>query len=97
MSINLNLEDGTYALTAEGVRNMADDLREGFIVALGKLEDLTELSPSDLFGKWTDTETGNVFWDKVTHVAALDQAIEMGRSIGELAIWDLGNAQEIRL
>ena len=95
--INLNVADGTYSLSAEGLRNMAVDLKDGFIVALGKLEDLSDLSPADLFGKWTDIESGQIFWDKVTHVATVEAATKLGRSIGELAIWDLGKMEEVRL
>ena len=47
-------------------------------------------------GLWLDNETGKGYMD-ITNVLPRDMAIAQGEHLGELAVWDLKNSEEIRL
>lgn len=49
------------------------------------------------FGVWTDTETGNVYIDAVTHVKTRKEALALGAERGEIAVWDILNSEEVRI
>jgi hypothetical protein len=48
-------------------------------------------------GLWLDSSTGTLYVDPITHVEELATAMNLGATNGELAIWDLALAREIRL
>lgn len=48
-------------------------------------------------GVWTDTNTHTVYLDHVEHHHDKTQALKIARARGEIAIWDVRNAQEIRV
>lgn len=54
-------------------------------------------SGSNLVGVWTDSRTGRVYIDPVTHVSDRQSAIELGLSRAEMAIWDVRESKEIVL
>lgn len=90
--------DGTYMMDALGnIVNAVANVASGYVVALGPLADETEVAPSVTFGRWEDQNTGTVYWDRVTILDSLDAALDAAKRIGELAIWDLGQGQEIRV
>jgi hypothetical protein len=50
-----------------------------------------------VFGAWLDTETGKTYLDVVTVVDDRDKALDLARSHGEIAVFDLGSFEEIRI
>lgn len=50
-----------------------------------------------VFGAWRDDETGFVYLDVVTVVPDKFEAIEIGRDVGEIAVFDLGSFEEVRI
>lgn len=52
---------------------------------------------SRYFGVWTDMEDGKIYFDAVTHVDNREDAVNLGRERGEIAIWDIENGEEIRV
>lgn len=90
--------DGTYTLTETGeVRNALEGVMGGFVVATGALEAPEDVKPGDTFGRWEDTDTGVVYWDRVRVLTDRTSALSAAKALGEIAIWDVENAQEIRL
>ena len=63
----------------------------------GLLQLVTLKSGSKLVGVWTDTRTGRVYIDPVTHVSDRESAIELGLARAEMAIWDARDNVEIIL
>ena len=49
------------------------------------------------FGGWFNTDNGRYYYDATIVVSSLADALELGRSAGQIAIFDLENGQEIRL
>ncbi len=91
-------QDGTYTLTAEGtVADALAGVMGGFVVATGALENESDVKPGDTFGRWEDTDTGVIYWDRVRVLTDLPSAMSAAQAIGEIAIWDVANSQEIRL
>lgn len=54
------------------------------------------LADADVVGWWLDEDDGAVYVDLSTVVASEVEAVALGASRGELAVWDLGGAREIR-
>lgn len=54
------------------------------------------MSDGKVFGGWLDTETGITYLDVVTVLDSKELALDLAVQHGELAIYDLGNNQEIR-
>lgn len=53
--------------------------------------------PGNMIGLWKDNESGKTFLDITRIFKNRDDAIRVGSAIGELAVFDLGNMEEIRL
>lgn len=53
--------------------------------------------PDSLVGFWRDDATGLYHFDVSDHIATESEAAALGRERGEIAIWDIDNASEIRL
>lgn len=53
--------------------------------------------PTDYVGWWVDSETGRIHLDWVDWTGSRTGAHWLGRQRGEIAIWDIANAKEIRL
>ena len=49
------------------------------------------------FGGWFNTDNGRYYYDATIVVSSLADALELGRSAGQIAIFDLSNCREIRL
>ena len=49
------------------------------------------------FGGWYDSESGLYYYDATIIVNDLNEALELGRKNGQLAIFDLARLEEIRL
>lgn len=91
-------QDGTYTLTAEGtVTDALAGVLEGFVVATGALENESDVKPGDTFGRWEDTDTGVIYWDRVEVIDNIGDALIEAGNRGEKAIWDVANSQEIRV
>ena len=70
----------------------------GFVVAQGPLRPSDTITTSSLIGVWRDkADNDKVYVDRVEIYHDLDVAKHIGRSRGELAIWDLACKEEIRL
>lgn len=52
--------------------------------------------PARYYGIWEDDETGKVYIDAVQHVVTRGVAVQVGRDRGEIAVWDIANAADIR-
>lgn len=50
-----------------------------------------------VFGAWLDTETGLTYFDVVTIVDSREEALALARSHGEIAVFDIAGAREIRI
>lgn len=48
-------------------------------------------------GFWVDTETGLVYVDLVDWFKSERDALHLARVRGEIAVWDIANAQEVRV
>lgn len=55
------------------------------------------LDGATAFGVWTDSESGQVWYDRVEVVADRRHALELGAARGEIAIWDIAANDEIRV
>lgn len=53
--------------------------------------------PTDYVGWWMDSETGKIHIDWVDWTGSRSGAHWLGRQRGEIAIYDIANAKEIRL
>jgi hypothetical protein len=53
--------------------------------------------PSNHYGSWKDSETGLIHIDAVDFVEDFDTAVALGLRRGEIAIWDAGKGEEVRL
>lgn len=96
MDLSPITEDGTFTIDETGtIRNAVEGIASGFVVALGKLADAATLNVGEMFGRWTD-EDGTVYWDRVTILSDVREAVTMAKTLGELAIWDLSTNSEIR-
>lgn len=49
------------------------------------------------FGGWFNTDNGRYYYDATIVVSSLADALELGRSAGQIAIFDLEKCKEIRL
>ena len=54
-------------------------------------------NPAKWYGVWTDTETGKIYFDGVTHMVTRSAALWLARGRSEIAIWDIAEGAEIRL
>ena len=53
--------------------------------------------PGYFAGIWTDTDTGDVYVDISRNVTDLYAALAIAEARGELAIWDVASAKEVRV
>jgi hypothetical protein len=92
----MTIKDGTYL--RYGNLNLPIKPDNGYWVAsiATTWEDLEDDS-GVIFGVWTDTDTGQVYYDRVAFIEDLEYAIELGRTNEQIAIWDIANNKEIRL
>lgn len=61
-----------------------------------KNRDIFQADPNAALGIWLDNETGKGYID-ITNVLPRDLAIAQGERLGEIAVWDLGAGEEIRI
>jgi hypothetical protein len=89
------MEDGTYRV---GYYNqlIPVTLSHGYIVAI-KSTDSKVYPENTLIGKWTDMDTGIVYWDEVELIEDLLTAANVARQRGEIAISDCFNNCEFRV
>lgn len=94
-----DLPDGTYNFNGQTVVDA--NYRSGYIVATQKLtRDYIQchISGGFTFGVWHDSEDDDrPYLDVVTRVERESTAIALARELGELAIWDVASACEIRV
>lgn len=66
-------------------------------VTMDELRTIAIASKWDLFGVWTDPESGAQYIDPVWHISDSSRAISLAASRKEKAIWDVRNKVEIYL
>lgn len=54
-------------------------------------------TPARFYGVWEDAETGEVYFDGVSHMHYHGNAVALGKVRGEISIWDIAEGKEIRL
>lgn len=76
---------------AEGLAKVVDVIEE--------MQNQGETSRFDglAFGGWYDSKSGRYYYDATVIVKERDEALELARVNGQLAIFDLDNLEEIRL
>ncbi len=87
-------EDGTYRVEMIGASRV--ELTDGYVVAtrsIAREADVPTLG--ELFGRWTDPDTGTVYWDAVEVIADQGTALDVAAARGEIAVWDAANGREI--
>lgn len=87
-------EDGTYRVEMIGASRV--ELTEGYVVAtraISREADVPTLG--ELFGRWTDPDTGIVYWDAVEVIADRLDALSAAHDRGELAIWDAARGESV--
>jgi hypothetical protein len=65
-------------------------------VFMRRNRDIFKADKNAALGLWVDSDTGKGYID-ITNVLPREQAVAQGESLGELAVWDLGKGEEIRL
>jgi hypothetical protein len=89
------MNDGTYLnLDGEFILTHA---KNGYWVAVHKYDSLDDTMTGDYVGVWTNPESGVMYLDRSVWVSDLDNAIALGKSQGQLAIWDNANQTEVWL
>lgn len=90
----MKLENGTYLkLGLESVKVHANG---GYWVAIGETT-RESLNDGELFGVWTDGETGKVWIDRVLFIESKATALNTAKANNQLAIWDNFREMEVRL
>ena len=88
------MNDGTY-LNVNGTFVLAHPT-SGYWVGLYATT-LDDTHDGQYVGVWTNPESGVTYYDRSVWVAELDNAIALGKSHEQLAIWDIANEKEIWL
>lgn len=101
-----NPEGGTFDLTGRElpdwgffVGGAADPvvIRGEFTPSLAiQVDRFARSAPAAFVGWWTDSETGWLYVDATDWYASLEVAAWQSRERGEIAFWDIANAQEVR-
>ena len=88
------MENGTY-LNVNGTFVLAHP-KTGYWVGVHEttLDDTTD---GQYVGVWTNPVSGVTYYDRSVWLGELDNAIELGKANGQLAIWDIANETEVWL
>lgn len=87
------ITDGTYQKTENGLSPI--NAKTGYWVAIEETTlDQTEIG--ETVGAWEDSE-GNLWLDKVVRLTDLSQAILLGKTFFQKAIYDIANNNAITL
>ena len=89
----MKLQDGTYIKLADG-RHARLETDNGYWVATHETT-LEQVPIGGLFGIWTDGDT--YYFDSVEYHTDLQTALRVAKEHNQLAIWDNGHNEEIRL
>ena len=96
-------KDGTWSINGKSGRYVvgAKSLFEGehikdFKNAMVSIGSAVGSGRYDAIGLWRDTESGVYYVDANLYFEDLDEALEFGRSRGEIAIYDIEDDKEIR-
>lgn len=88
------MENGTYlVINNEFIKAEADS---GYWVAIGKA-DLTEDNDNQFVGVWTNPVSEETYYDRSVLVSDLTEAMILGVTHEQLAIWDIANQTEVWL
>ena len=77
--------------------NMSCGVAHRVATALQTLSDDKKLGKNYASGAWTDSKENLVYIDVSQHFESLDEAINLAKELGELAIWDITNKKEIEI
>jgi hypothetical protein len=88
------MENGTYlVINNEFIKAEADS---GYWVATGKA-DLSENNENQFIGVWTNPVSNETYYDRSVLVSDLVEAIVLGTTHEQLAIYDIVNQTEVWL
>jgi hypothetical protein len=89
------MENGTYIKDGNEF-TLITNATTGYWVAVDKTtpENILE---GQYMGVWTNPVSGVTYYDRTVWVSDLDNAIALGKSQGQLAIWDCENETEVWL
>ena len=85
---------GGYMVGAAGRGTVLHNLDSVAIAAAWVSRTLPRLAPGECLGSWVDG--GLVYLDVSANLANLADALDLAQRTGELAIWDVAAAREIR-
>lgn len=89
------MQDGTYINLGESQFARVEATR-GYWVASESVHPM-EIGTGEFIGIWTDTETGQTWYDRTHWFSSLSTALAFAQRHDQLAIWDCRHAKEIRL
>jgi hypothetical protein len=87
------ITDGTYLKTENGLSPI--NAKAGYWVGIEETT-LEETETNETIGVWKD-ESGKLWIDKVVRLTDLSQAILLGKTFLQKAIYDIANNKEITL
>jgi hypothetical protein len=89
------MENGTYIKDGNEF-TLITNATTGYWVAVDNTtpENILE---GQYMGVWTNPVSGVTYYDRTVWVSDLDNAIALGKSQGQLAIWDCENEKEVWL
>jgi hypothetical protein len=87
------ITDGTYLKTENGLSPI--NAKTGYWVGIEETT-LEEIETNETVGVWKD-ENGKLWIDKVVRLTDLSQAILLGKTFLQKAIYDIANNKEITL
>jgi len=88
------MENGTY-LNVDGTFVLAQP-KTGYWVGVHETT-LDDTHDGQYVGVWTNPVSGVTYYDRSVWVAELDNAIVLGKTHDQLAIWDIANETEVWL
>lgn len=74
---------------------LTGDLVSGFAAYLQDVEDV--LTEGRFIGLWLDSQDGVLYADVSVHVEDMEEAISLGLSEGQKAVWSWSDFSEVRL
>ena len=81
-----------YSVAVKDTQNSFDNVGAARVVAYAAKHD-----EINALGGWYNSENGKFYFDAVIVCENLQDAIEIGKANGQIAIFDLNNMEEIRL
>jgi hypothetical protein len=88
------MENGTYQKTEAGFTPIVATI--GYWVAVEETT-LDDVAVGESVGVWTDEKNNKLWVDKVIRLSDITNAILLGKTFGQEAIYDIVNNKEVRV